>query len=96
MTIAELNRYIASYGRRKAEAQKEQAAQNYMLAVLIGRNVASYLSTDIEMPTLEEAYPSLFKEQAEEAKQRKEELITELSVLRFKQFANFHNKKFQE
>ncbi len=95
MTIAELNRRIQSYQRVKKAQAREQAAHNYVLANLIGRGIASYLSNDINMPKIEEVYSTLFDEKAEETKIEKENLKAELSALRFKQFANFHNKKYE-
>ena len=93
MSIAELMRAIDSYKRRsKAEAQ-EKAAFNYILADLIGRSVSRVYSSSAKMPTLAEAYPSLFNSEdiAEQQQQKKDEL----SALRFKQFANFYNKKYR-
>lgn len=95
MTIAELNRKVSSYQRVKKAMAQEQAAHNYILAGLIGRNIASYIAEDVTVPKLEEVYSYLFNEKAEETKSEQEELKTELSILRFKQFANFHNKKFE-
>lgn len=46
------------------------------------------------MPTLSEAYPSLFDREAEE--ERMQETKDELSAIRFKQFAQTYNKKFAE
>ena len=95
MTIAELNRRLKSYQRVKKAQAQESAAHNYILANLIGVSIASHLSSDITMPRIEEVYSTLFDEKAEETKQQKENLKAELSVLRFKQFANFHNKKYE-
>ena len=95
MTIGELNRFIASWQRRTKQQAQEQAAHNYILAGLIGRSIASYFSEDIEVPKVEEVYSSLFEDKAKETKEKQENLITELSVARFKQFANFHNEKYK-
>lgn len=95
MTIAELNRHFESYLRREKARMQEAATQNYILATLIRYAVGSCLSNEVEMPKIEEVYSSLFDDKAEETKQKKQELNTELSVLRFKEFANAHNKKFK-
>jgi hypothetical protein len=96
MTIAELNRKLNSLQKiNKAKAQ-ETATQNYILAILIGRSIASYFSNDIEMPPIEQAYPSLFSEAAEDTKQKKDEVKAELSALRFKQFAQSFNQRFKK
>lgn len=95
MTIAELNRYLESWQRRIKREAQERAAYNYILAGLIGTSVASYFSEEIQMPKLEEVYSSIFEDKAEETKQQKKNLETELAVARFKQFANFHNSKYK-
>ena len=46
------------------------------------------------MPPIEEVYPSLFAQKAEETAKTKAELKAELSALRFKQFADYHNNKY--
>ena len=96
MTIAEFQRFLRSYTRREKLRAQEQATHNYILAGLMGRAFASCLTDEIEMPKLEEVYSSLFTEQAEEIKQKKQDLTTDISVIRFKQFASFHNKKFEQ
>lgn len=95
MTIAELNRHLKSYMRREKMRLQETATHNYILASLIKCAVASSISSDVEMPKIEEVYGSLFEEKAEETKQKKQDLATELSVARFKQFANIHNAKLK-
>lgn len=94
MTFAELNRLLSSKRRMLKEQEKKQASFDYILADLIGRSVARVYNSSNKMPTLSEAYPSLFDEAEENAKiQEKKD---ELSALRFKQFANSYNNKFKE
>lgn len=94
MTIAELTRAVRSHNRKvKAEAQ-ERAAHNYILADLIGRSISRVYSSSAKMPTLAEAYPSLFD--SEELAEQQQHKKDELSAMRFKQFANFYNKKYME
>lgn len=93
MSIAELTREIDSRKRQERDAARETAAHNYILADLIGRSVARLYSSTAKMPTLADAYPSLFNsEEIEEQQQRKKD---ELTIMRFKQFAASHNKKYR-
>lgn len=94
MTFAELDRAIDSYKRVKERQDKEKASFDYVLADLIGRSIARVYNSSNKMPTVSEAYPNIFSEQEEnEAIQKKKD---ELSIIRFKQFAQFHNKRFEE
>lgn len=94
MTIAELNRAIESKKRLQKQQQQEKALFDYTLADLVGRSVARIHSSTAKMPAIEEMYPSLFDvEEIQETKQAKKD---ELTVLRFKQFANSYNKKFKQ
>jgi hypothetical protein len=94
MTPAEIFRAIESKKRvMKVEAQ-ERASFDYILADLIGRSVARIHSSSIHYPELGAVYPSLFDTQ--EIEQKKQEKKLELSAIRFKQFADSHNKKYKE
>ena len=73
---------------------KKKAISDYTLANLIGRSISRIYSSANRMPTLAEAYPSLFnKEEEEKIIQNKRD---SLSVLRFKQFAQSYNKNFKK
>lgn len=97
MTIGEIKRAIDSKIRREKRELQQQALLDYIQADLIGRSVGRFLVGDkVEYPTPEEAYTSLFEDKAKARKEEIENKRAELSVLRFKQFANFHNKKFKE
>ena len=77
---------------QKIEQQK-QASFNYILADLIGRSISRLYNSSNKMPTIAEVYPTLFyNEQIEQAAQQRK---TDLSVLRLKQFAQFHNSKIK-
>jgi hypothetical protein len=93
MTFAELERYFSSRQRVIAIEEQKRASFDYILADLIGRSVSRLYSSANKMPPIQEAYPSLFDsdEVAEKVQQRK----NELSVLRFKHFAQSHNKKIK-
>lgn len=95
MTIAELDRYIDSRKRVLRIEEKERATHNYLHAVLVGRAVAKCFDNKSSFPEIHEVYPSVFVET-----QAKQDLIQErkdeLSALRFKQFAESFNKKFNK
>ena len=94
MTIAELMRLIESKKRTQIRLAKEQASANYTLADLIGRSISRIYSSSAKYPTIAEVYPNLFTQ--EEVEEKIQARKTELSVLRLKQFAQFHNNKFKE
>lgn len=94
MTFAELNRLLASKRRILKAQEQKQASFDYLLAELIGRSVARVYNSANKMPTLSEAYPSLFDEAEEKAKMQEKK--DELSAIRFKQFTQTFNKKFAE
>lgn len=95
MTLAELERAVASKKRMLLQEQKQKATFDYVLADLIGRSVARIHSSTNTMPKISDVYPTLFEEEkVDEAIQAKKD---ELSALRFKLFAqSFNNRKNQE
>lgn len=94
MTLAELNRAVESKKRLQKVQAQEKAYYDYILGDLIGRSIARIHSSSNHYPAVHEAYPALFDaEVVEESIQEKKD---ELSVLRFKQFAQSYNKKFKE
>lgn len=94
MTFGEVFRAVESYNRTKIDKQRERAYYDYILADLIGRSVARTQHSTNKLPEISVAYPGLFNdEEIQEQKKKKQE---ELSVLRFKQFANSFNKRFSE
>lgn len=94
MTIAELSRYVESRKRVMELEAREKATYDYILADLIGRSIARVHSSANHYPSIADAYPSLFnKEEMEEELQAKKD---ELSVLRFKQFAQAYTMKRKE
>lgn len=98
MTFAEIHRLVNSKIRMKNLHFREKAAFDYIQARLIAKGVAIAFGDKSDFPTLEDAYPSVFNDVDALAEQqaKQEETKTQLSVLRFKQFANFHNKKYEE
>lgn len=93
MTIAELERAFQSKRRIQEAKEKERAIYDYELANLIGRSLARLQSSVNTMPDISEAYPWLFDSQ--EIQEKKQEKKDELSALRFKLFAQSHNKKLE-
>ena len=95
MTPAEIERAVASKQRvRKIEAQ-ERAGYDYILANLIGKNISILLGSKESYPQIDEVYPDLFKDIAQEQQQKIEEQKMNLSALRFKQFAQSYNTNFK-
>lgn len=94
MTIAELDRAIASRKRVMQFEAKEKATYDYILADLIGRSVGRIYSSSTKLPEIAAAYPTLFN--SEEIEEQKAAKRAELSALRFKQFADSFNKKFEK
>mgnify|MGYP006932867496 CR=1 FL=1 len=97
MTIAELNRAIASRVRvRKTELQ-ERAYFDYVLAQLVTKGVNIALTGRGDLPALADVYSNLLDD---ETKAQKEKAVDqkkmELSSLRFKLFAQSYNKRFKE
>lgn len=100
MTFAEIDRLAESKIRQQQHQARERASFDYILASMIGRAFATTMSKDSTFPELYEVYPSLFQEEAKERmaqkEREKEEILTELSALRFKQFALSYNKRYEE
>ena len=94
MTLAEIERYLESRMRVRKEDERQTAYDNYRLADLIGRSIARVYNSSNKYPSLAEAYPSLFSsEEEQEAIQEKKD---ELSALRFRQFAESFNNRFDK
>jgi C4-type Zn-finger protein len=91
MTFAEIVRAAECWQRKQKIRLQEKARLTYILADLIGHSVSRIYSQNAKMPTLNEAFPTLFDTTAEEEKQS--EAQAEMSALRFMQFAQAHNKK---
>lgn len=94
MTIAELKRVFASISRVEKRKAREQAIFDYNLADVIGRSIGRYFASSNKMPEISEVYPTLFD--SAEILQKRQEKQAELSALRFKQFAQAHNKKYHK
>ena len=95
MTIAEIQREVKSVVRVKKLESQERATYDYILANLITKGVSKVLGDKSEYPTMEKAYPGLFDDVAAERQEKIQEQKMNLSALRFKQFAQSHNKSFK-
>jgi len=94
MTIAELERAIASKKRVKKIEAQEKASFDYMLADLFGKSIARIYSSSARFPDIREVYPTLFDSIAVEEKRQEKKM--EASAIRFKLFAQSYNKRFKE
>ena len=94
MTFAEIDRAIDTFNRKQLAEEKRQAIFDYTLADLIGHSVSRVYNSANQMPALFDAYPSLFDKEVEEEQMRKKR--EELSIARFRQFAQLTNKRFKE
>lgn len=93
-TLAELTRLIDSKKRIYKREAQDKAHFDYILADLIGRSIARIHSSSNKLPNIAEVYPALFD--AQEVAEKRQEKKDELSVLRFKQFAQSYNKQFNK
>ena len=94
MTLAEVEREIQSKKRVQKIELQEKASFDYILADLFGRSMSRLYSSSATYPDIATMYPTLFDSQ--EIQEKKQEKKDELSVLRFKQFANSFNTRFEE
>lgn len=93
MTLAEFDRALEAHKRLEKRKAQEQATMDYILGDLIGRSIARIYSSSANYPDISAVYPTLFD--SKEIEQQKANKRAELSALRFKQYANFHNNKMK-
>lgn len=94
MTLAEIVRAIESKKRVKKLQLQEQASMDYILADTIGKSVSRIYNTSNKLPDINEIYPTLFDSsyiQEQKVKNR-----AEISALRFRQFAQSYNSRFNK
>lgn len=98
MTLGEIKRATKSKARVIKREAQERAGYDYILASLIVKGFSKVMGGEGEYPSLQDTYPDLFKDSEAIAEKQRiaEENKVNLSVLRFKQFANFHNNKYKE
>ena len=74
--------------------RKEKAYFDYILADTIGHSVGRLCDEKSTYPCIEDVYPDLYNsKERQEEKQKQQEQI---SILRFKQFAENLNRKFNK
>ena len=95
MTPAEVQRAVRSKIKRMQVQRQEQASFDYILAGVIGKYVARCLGDKSAMPTIYEVYPDVFTDVIEEHQKKLQQRKTDLSTLRFKQFAQSYNTNFK-
>lgn len=91
MTIAELIRAMESFNRRERAKAQEKATFDYILADTIGRSISRLYASSNHLPHIADVYTTLFNKQ--ELEEKDAEKKVELSVMRFKQFAELHAKR---
>lgn len=94
MTLAELERYFKSRARVMKAEERKKASFDYILADLVGRSVSRVYNSSNKLPTINEAYPSLFSES--EVKESKAKRDRQRFIAGLQQFAQSYNKDFQE
>lgn len=96
MTPGEVIRAIESNNRLIKRQHQEQATYDYIQATLIVKGVSICLGDKTPFPSIREVYPGVFDELEQEEKTKKEEEAkTQLSTLRFLQFAQSYNKNYK-
>ena len=94
MTLAELERAVASKKRIRRLEAREKAQYDHVLGQLIGIACGkAFGSVKKEYPSLDAAYPSLFT--AEEILKRKQEQQAGQLALKFRQFAESFNSRYR-
>ena len=90
MTVGEASRALDAHNTRK----RDKAYFDYTQAMTIGLFIGSMFSSK-SPPTLEEIYPELFDEEAEELERIEQEKRDERSAANFIKFANAFNRKYE-
>lgn len=96
LTPLEVNKVIESRNRVKKVEAQEKASFDYILASLIGRNIARVMDGKTQIPRVEEVYTDLFADRQEEIQAQEEARKVELFTARLKQFSQAHNEKMNK
>ena len=96
LTPLEVNKVIESRNRVKKVEAQEKASFDYILASLIGRNIARIMDGKTTLPRVEEVYTELFADRQEEIKAQEEARKAELFAIQLRQFAQAHNEKMNK
>ena len=95
MTPGEVIRAIEAKNRLIKIEAREKATYDYIQATLIIKGVSICLGDKSSFPSIQEAYPGVFEEVIKEQEAKLQERRDELSVIRFKQFAQSYNQKYK-
>ena len=96
MTPGEITRAIDSKNRVVKREIQDKATYDYIQATLIVKGVSICLGEKSNFPTIQEAYPNIFDDIIHEQEEKIQQRKIELSTLRFKQFAQSYNKRFNK
>ena len=96
MTIAEVYRYIMAQRKLQKIAIQEKATFDYLQAKLITKGFCIAMGDKSDFPSIEEAYPTIFDDLQEEKNEKIQENKDKLSIVRFKQFAQSYNSRFNK
>lgn len=98
MSLAELERALASKMRVKKVEAQERAAFDYIHAQLITKGVNIAFTGKGVLPEYNEVYAALLTDDAKQEKiqEEKQKKRAELSALRFQLFAQSFNSRFKE
>ena len=94
MTLVEVERYFKSRARVMKAEERKKASFDYILADLVGRSISRVYNSSNKLPTIYDAYPSLFSEG--EIKESKAKRDRERFMAGLQQFAESYNKDFEE
>ena len=96
MTPGEVTRAVESRNKMIRLEAQERASFDYIQAQLIVKGISICLGDKSNFPTIHEAYPAVFENVIQEQEEKIQQKKNELSALRFKQFAQSYNKRFNK
>ena len=91
-TYGEIIDLLNAHNKNKKEELQQEASMNYQLANLIGVSVGRLMDKKAKMPSLEEAYPTLFEKKEEKTKEPPQQ-DWRIFKARMMQYAGAHNNK---
>lgn len=93
LSIDEIEIIVKQANKMKEEQLKVDLSVAYHQAVFIRNFIANYMDSKVEIPTLYESYPELFKKELEA--ERKQKIESELASHKAKMiaFAHEHNRR---
>lgn len=79
----------------KKHEMQQRASYDYILARLLTKGVGIVLGSKESFPSIEEVYPNLFSDIQKAEQEKIQEQKTNLSTLRFLQFAQSYNQRYK-